>query len=460
MKKIHLGITALAVVICLTSANSVFAASNKISQNDCNITFSIENEDFSSAFDDNTGSRLYCEGGNNSYGFVFEFKEPVTLGGVEYVPYAASETGTIGEAGIYASDDGETYYQVGKFVAESAVKTTKCMLQNPVKAKYIKFWTSKTVQGMLSVAELRLIESNGEPMELETAEKKLNETAYYDIKQNIRVVASSSESGNGVGNLADTAENTFWHSRFNPQRDFPPFTIVFDLGSIQDISGLSYLPRQDSYANGRFQNCDIMISEDDVEYTTVAVTDWENNYLRKRVYFETVSARYVKVIVNKTFDDYAIAADLTVLQSEQSFLARRRKDYIKYELKIGQDFLTEQKGSSVTQHQISTSPVIVNDNTMIPLRGIAEVMGYVVGWNGHDMTVTLEKKGCKIKMQIDDDRLYMNNIRYNLDEPPIIIDDTTMIPIRLFSELSGYDVRWDSETQTVSVGNDLTLEWQ
>ena len=437
----------------------MFADGETISLDKCEITFSVENQDIGNAFDNDNNTRVYCEGGNNSYGFVFAFYEEVTLGGVTYVPYAGVETGTINEAGIYASNDGETYYQVGAFTADTAERPVTYMLPHAVKAKFIKFWTSRTVKGMLSLAELKLLKGQDSGLELSEIEKKLGENTYYDIKQNIRAIASSAQSGNGVGNLYDTNQSTFWHSRFTPQRDFPPFTINFDLGSEQEICGISYLPRQDSYENGRFINCDIMVSNDAATYTKVAESDWENNYLKKRIFFDPVSARYVKVIINKTNDDYAIAADLTVLQSEQSRLAERRRNYIKYELKIGVDSFTVQRGEKLTTYEVLSAPVVINGSTMIPLRGVAEVMGYTVEWHGEDMTVTLEKPGCKIRMQIDDDRLYMNNIRYNMEEPPIVINDSTMIPVRLFSELSGYDVIWNGDAQTVHIGNDLSLRW-
>lgn len=459
MKNVCIRTVMTAVVMSFLGLCNVLAADGAVSLEKADITFSVEDQNIENVFDNNDNTRLYCTGGNNSYGFVFAFEDDVVIGGVRYVPYAASEEGTVNEAGIYASNDGEVYYKVGDFTAQTCVKATTYTLPNPVKARYIKFWTSRTVKGSISIAGLSLLGGNDSGLTLAEAEKKLEQNSYHDIKQGIRAMASSSESGNGVGNLTDTNQATFWHSRFQPQRDYPPFTIVFDLGTQMEISGLSYLPRQDSYENGRFMKCDIMISDDAAKYNKIAETDWENNYLRKKIYFSPVRTRYLKVVINKTNDDYAIAADLTVLQSEQSNLAGRRKNYVRYTLKIGENVFTLQQGTNLTEYKIQSSPVVINGNTMIPLRGVAEAMGYTVTWRDEDRTIYIEKPGCKMEMQIDDDRLYMNGARYNFEEPPIIINDFTMIPIRLFSELSGFDVRWNGELQTIYIGNDLDLEW-
>ena len=448
-----------AAMLCAQLGYTAYAAGNALPLSECEITCSVEDANINSAFDKDSNSRLYGDGGNSSYTLSFAFENEVVIGGIKYTPYTGEEAGCIDEAVVYASNDGESYYKIGDMNIESAKTSTTCDFMNAVKAKYIRITTTKTVGGKLSIAELELLAGTDSGLELEKAQSICADNSYNTLRSNVKVIASSVHSGAPASNMIDTNMSSMWHSKFSPTRDFPPFSIIFDLGEEREICGLTYLPRQDIYENGRFINCDIFVGKTPSEYTKVADTNWESNYLRKYIYYTPVKARYVNVVVNKTLDDYAIAADLCVLQSEQSKLQARKKNYIRYSMQIGSNIVTMQKGSDISEFQLGTAPTVVNGSTMIPIRGLAEAMGYEVSWQGENMTVRLEKAGSKIKMQVDDDRAYMNNIRYNMQEPPIIINGSALIPVRMFASLAGYDVEWIADTQTVHIGNDLELEW-
>ena len=96
-------------------------------------------------------------------------------------------------------------------------------------------------------------------------------------------------------------------------------------------------------------------------------------------------------------------------------------------------------------------PVILNDRTLVPLRGIFEALGAVVSWDEKNRTVTATKDGNMIKLTIGSKIALKNGLTINLDQPPQLINDRTMVPVRFVSEALGAEVDWDETTRTVSI---------
>jgi beta-galactosidase len=54
-------------------------------------------------------------------------------------------------------------------------------------------------------------------------------------------------------NVFDLQSTTFWHTQWDGAQPVHPHQLVLDLGSVQTITGIRYLPRQES-ANGRIKD--------------------------------------------------------------------------------------------------------------------------------------------------------------------------------------------------------------
>ena len=96
-------------------------------------------------------------------------------------------------------------------------------------------------------------------------------------------------------------------------------------------------------------------------------------------------------------------------------------------------------------------PVIYNDRTMVPMRKIFEELGAGVSWDGNTRTVTGKKGDRTVKVTLDNKTMYVNNQTIQLDTPPIIISDRTLVPVRAVAEGLGCDVQWDSKSYTVYI---------
>jgi hypothetical protein len=78
----------------------------------------------------------------------------------------------------------------------------------------------------------------------------------------------------------------------------------------------------------------------------------------------------------------------------------------------------------------------VNDITMVPLREIAEEMGYTVKWNNEDRTVEINKGAQWTSITIDKNSYFKNKMAPKaLSSAPIIIEGRTMVPAEFFTEI-------------------------
>ena len=96
-------------------------------------------------------------------------------------------------------------------------------------------------------------------------------------------------------------------------------------------------------------------------------------------------------------------------------------------------------------------PVIDNDRTLVPMRAIFEALGAEVEWDGETRTVTSTKGDIKISLAIDSTDMTVGEKTVILDVPAKIISDRTMVPVRAISEAMECKVEWDSEERKVII---------
>lgn len=95
--------------------------------------------------------------------------------------------------------------------------------------------------------------------------------------------------------------------------------------------------------------------------------------------------------------------------------------------------------------------VVMNGSTLVPLRPIFEKLGAVIQWNNETRTVTATKNNKTIKLTIGSTTAYVNGVKNTLSTEAQIINDGTMVPIRFVSEALGAEVKWDEISKTVEI---------
>lgn len=103
--------------------------------------------------------------------------------------------------------------------------------------------------------------------------------------------------------------------------------------------------------------------------------------------------------------------------------------------------------------ELDVPPTIINDRTMLPLRAIFEALGATVTWEEETKTVFAIKDDVMVAMQIGQDVMYTSDKRIDLDSPSVIVEDRTLVPVRAIAEAFGNKVEYDDEAKTVTITN-------
>lgn len=98
------------------------------------------------------------------------------------------------------------------------------------------------------------------------------------------------------------------------------------------------------------------------------------------------------------------------------------------------------------------APQIVNDRTVVPLRMISESLGLTPVWSEPEQSVTIEAQNISVVFKINDMNYVLNGETKQMDVAPQIISDRTFVPLRVIAEVFGKNVDWDQKNETAIVG--------
>ncbi|MCH5188639.1 MAG: N-acetylmuramoyl-L-alanine amidase [Oscillospiraceae bacterium] len=114
------------------------------------------------------------------------------------------------------------------------------------------------------------------------------------------------------------------------------------------------------------------------------------------------------------------------------------------------DVFIEINGAKVTTKEMP--PVILMDRTLVPVRELFEAVGATVSWINETSQTKIEYNGLEVVFTTGSNVIYTNYSQITIpdDEPvPMIINDKTMVPVRIVANLLGLDVGWDNARRTV-----------
>ncbi|MNH91917.1 hypothetical protein D3C73_444870 [compost metagenome] len=116
--------------------------------------------------------------------------------------------------------------------------------------------------------------------------------------------------------------------------------------------------------------------------------------------------------------------------------------------------LTVNKKTALVNKQTMTleqAPVIIKDNTMIPIRFVTEALGGDVKWNEAERKVTIVRGEKLLELWIDQADVLVNGQRITAEVAPKIMNNLTVVPLRLISEQLGWKVGWEPKGQVITL---------
>ncbi len=95
--------------------------------------------------------------------------------------------------------------------------------------------------------------------------------------------------------------------------------------------------------------------------------------------------------------------------------------------------------------------IIIENRTMVPVRKIFELLGATVEWDNDTRTAKADLNGKKVEITIDKNEIIVDGKAEAIDAPARIINNRTLVPLRAVSQSYDCTVSWDNDTRTASV---------
>ena len=99
-------------------------------------------------------------------------------------------------------------------------------------------------------------------------------------------------------------------------------------------------------------------------------------------------------------------------------------------------------------------PVIIDDRTMVPIRAVFEAADASVDWDGDSQTAIIRRGDVNVVMQLNEPYFYKNSDAIALDVPSQLVNDRIVIPVRAIAEAMDFGVTWDAAHRNVLIATD------
>src|SRR5215831_14270692 len=154
----------------------------------------------------------------------------------------------------------------------------------------------RAVAGRAGGAGPMAMAGNHMPMVTATSPDSFTPKAAALASSGWTAVASDQAGNYPAGNAIDGNQATIWHSKFSPTAVPLPYSITIDMHTANYVSGLTYLPRQDTSSNGNIGRYSISVSLDGINWGAQVTTGtWADDKSAKKAIFSSVSGRYVRL---------------------------------------------------------------------------------------------------------------------------------------------------------------------
>ncbi|MDP4133566.1 MAG: discoidin domain-containing protein [Bacillota bacterium] len=353
MKKLLSILLALSLSISLMAVSALADSSTLTYDSTWKVAASSEKVPVSRAFDGDTTTYWhtnYTAEGTTvvshdevPHTITVTFPSEVTVSGWKYLPRQdKNASGMILEYNIYGSSDGTSFTKVftGSFSygETNGDRTEKSATWNGVKVKAIKIEATKTVAGYGTAAEINFIGSAGvasvattaTPATTTATPAATTTTPATPAKSNYVDRTGWTATVNSqiapIERILDGDNNTYWHSHYTAEagvvtgQDKPPYDIIVTLPNVTTVSGLAFLPRQDT-SHGLIMTAEIYAADSDTgEWTLIAKEQFVDNRYEKTIDFLcNIKVKKILFKVLTSQSSYGTMAEFNLLPQNSEY---------------------------------------------------------------------------------------------------------------------------------------------
>ena len=134
----------------------------------------------------------------------------------------------------------------------------------------------------------------------------------------------------------------------------------------------------------------------------------------------------------------------------------------KIEFAIGTSTIDREINGVDSKIKMDVAPYIRDGRTMLPLRSLAEALGFEVEWNRSTRTVVLKDNNTRVEIPVGTNKIIVNGNVYTSDVKPEIKNNRTMLPIanlaRALGLSDGKDIIWNSKSKMVTIYRSIVVK--
>lgn len=104
-----------------------------------------------------------------------------------------------------------------------------------------------------------------------------------------------------------------------------------------------------------------------------------------------------------------------------------------------------------TEEKTIENSIVKNDLTMVPIRDIAEALGFNIIWFGDTKSLVLWNDGFEFRAAVGSEKAEVNGKAAELAEAPYLENGLTYLPLRSVSELLNAEVVWNGSDGSIDI---------
>lgn len=154
--------------------------------------------------------------------------------------------------------------------------------------------------------------------------------------------------------------------------------------------------------------------------------------------------------------------DLEDGQDERAMTGSVSMDNIRFTVPAGGDSLYPpakmvmtigQKAYTVNgqKKSLDAAPVVKDGTTYVPIRYVMDNFGGTAAWKVDGKRISVLRGSTMLDLQVGNKDYILNGQRQTSEVTPLIVNNRTLVPIRMVSERLGISVKWEQKTKSITL---------
>ncbi len=128
-------------------------------------------------------------------------------------------------------------------------------------------------------------------------------------------------------------------------------------------------------------------------------------------------------------------------------------DSVTMKMQVDNDEYIVVNNDDILTKAFDATPIMIEDVTFVPVRGIFEHFGATVDWISESEKIEITMNSSVIVLKNGSNEAFVNDQAHQLNQSVTVVNKRTMIPLRFISEALGFNVKWEETEKSIIISN-------